>query len=180
MTINAQFSLRAGTCNIGKPAYQFTLMSALRANFDHSLGFVLNDISRLARMEFDRRVRRFKLTRAQWLFLFHAARHPGCTQSDLAESLQQEKITVSRQAERLEKAGWIERRDDAIDGRAYRLHLRPKAERVVQQLANVAEDLRADYLQAVPPARRATLMDDLMLVKARLQQMAAEAKKSSS
>ena len=157
-----------------------SFMSALRVNFDHSLGFVLNDISRLARREFERRVRRFKLTRAQWLFLFHAARHPGCTQSDLAESLQQEKITVSRQAERLEKAGWIERRDHAADRRAYHLYLRPKAERVVQQLAAVAEELRTDYLQAVPPARRVALMDDLMLIKARLQQMAAEAKKSST
>ena len=154
-------------------------MSALRVNFDHSLGFVLNDISRLARKEFDRRVRRFELTRAQWLFLFHAARQPGCTQSDLAESMQQEKITVSRQAKRLEKAGWIERRDHAADRRAYHLYLRPKAERIVERLANVAEELRTDYLEAVPADRRVTLMDDLLLVKARLQQMAAEAKKSS-
>ncbi len=149
-------------------------MAALRINFDHSLGFVLNDISRLARMEFDRRVRRFKLTRAQWLFLFHAARHPGCTQSDLAESLQQEKITVSRQADRLEAAGWIERRDHAADRRAYRLYLRPKAERIVQQLAAVAEDLRHDYMQAVPSARQARLLNDLLLIKARLQQITAK------
>ena len=152
-------------------------MSAFRLNFDHSLGFVLNDISRLARIEFDRRVRRFKLTRAQWLFLFHAARQPGCTQSDLAESLQQEKITVSRQSDRLEKAGWIERREDGADRRAYHLHLRPKAERIVRQLAEVAEELRDDYLQAVPASRRATLVDDLLLIKARLRQIVAEAKK---
>ena len=155
-------------------------MSALRVNFDNSMGFVLNDINRLVRKEFDRRVRRYALTRAQWLFLFHAARHPGCTQSELAESLQQVKITVSRQAERLVKAGWIERRDHATDRRAYHLHLRPKAERMVRKLAGMAEALRSDYLQAIPPARRATLMDDLLLIKARLQQMAAEGKKSSS
>jgi DNA-binding MarR family transcriptional regulator len=155
-------------------------MSALRVNFDHSLGFVLNDISRLTRQEFDRRVRRFALTRAQWLFLFYAARHPGCTQSELAESMQQVKITVSRQADRLEKAGWIERRDHATDRRAYHLHLRPKAERMVRKLAGMAEALRSDYLRAVPPERRATLMDDLLLIKLRLQQMAAEGKKSSS
>ena len=155
-------------------------MSALRVNFDRSLGFVLNDINRLARKEFDRRVRRFKLTRAQWMFLFHAARHPGCTQSDLAESLQQEKITVSRQAERLEKAGWIERRDAAADRRAYHLYLQPKAERVVQRLADVAEELRSDYMQDVLPARQDRLMDDLLLIKARLQQMASTSQKSSS
>lgn len=154
-------------------------MSALRVNFDRSLGFVLNDINRLARKEFDRRVRRFNLTRAQWMFLFHAARHPGCTQSDLAERLQQEKITVSRQAERLEKAGWIERRDHAADRRAYHLYLQPKAERIVRQLAGVAEELRSDYMQDVLPARQDRLMDDLLLIKARLQQMASTSHESS-
>lgn len=169
--------MKKAACKNSKQAYQLPFMSALRVNFDHSLGFVLNDISRLARKEFERRVRRFGLTRAQWLFLFHAARQPGCTQSDLAEHMQQEKITVSRQADRLEKAGWIERREDAADRRAYCLYLRPKAERIVEQLAGVAEELRSDYLQVIPSARRAVLMDDLMLIKKRLQQMVAEAKK---
>ena len=155
-------------------------MSALRFNFDRSLGFVLNDINRLARKEFDRRVRRFKLTRAQWLFLFNVARHPGCSQSDLAESMQQEKITVSRQAERLLKAGWIERRDHATDQRAYLLYLRPKAERIVQQLADVAEELRLDYMRAVPPTRQARLIDDLLLIKARLQQIVSAPNQSPS
>ena len=104
---------------------------ALRpTTFDRSLGFILGDISRLARREFDRRVRGLQLTRSQWLFLYHLARQPGCTQSELAESLQMERISVSRQAGRLEKAGWIERRDHRRDGRAYHLHLTPKAERL--------------------------------------------------
>lgn len=158
----------------------FSCMSALRLNFDRTLGFVLNDINRLARKEFDRRVRRFKLTRAQWMFLFHAARYPGCTQSDLADSLQQQKITVSRQADRLEKAGWIERRDHAADRRAYHLYLRPKAERVVQQLADVAEELRGDYMRVVAPARRELLVDDLLLIKARLQEIVSHPRKPSS
>lgn len=155
-------------------------MAAFRLNSHGSFGFVLNDINRLARLEFDRRVRRFNLTRAQWLFLLHVARQPGCTQSELAESLQQTKITVSRQAERLEKAGWIERRDHADDRRAYHLHLRPKAERVAERLAHVADELRSDFLEVLPPARRIRLMSDLQLVKARLQQMTARSKKSLS
>ena len=90
-------------------------MSRPLRNFDRSLGFLLNDISRLMRQEFNRRVEGFGLTRAQWLFLFYVARRPGCTQSDLAEELQVQKITVSRQADRLERAGWIERRETLID-----------------------------------------------------------------
>lgn len=135
------------------------------SQLEQSFGFLLNDISRLARRQFDRRVRGLHLTRAQWLFLYHLARNPGCTQSDLADSLQIERISVSRQAERLERGGWIERRDHDVDGRAYRLFLTAKAERIVERLAKIAAELREDYLRGLPVARRSALMDDLLRIK---------------
>jgi len=150
---------------------------ALRpSTFDRSLGFIFSDISRLARKEFDRRVRDLHLTRSQWLFLYHLARQPGCTQSELAESLQMERISVSRQADRLEKAGWIERRDNQKDGRAYHLHLTPKAERLALRLSVLAGRLREDYLSGLPAARRTALVNDLLQVKTNLLQMEAKAR----
>ena len=143
-------------------------MSALRPHLDRSLGFLFADISRLARREFDRRVRDLGLTRAQWLFLYYLARQPGCTQSELAELLQMEKITVSRQAARLEKAGWIQRADHAADGRAYHLELTPRAERIIARLDERADQLRDDYLQGISPTRRTSLLADLTLIKANL------------
>ena len=62
-------------------------MVARTSTLENSLGFILSDISRLARKEFDRRVRELRLTRAQWLVLMHLARRPGCTQSDLADAM---------------------------------------------------------------------------------------------
>jgi DNA-binding MarR family transcriptional regulator len=146
-------------------------MSARRSSPDRQLGFLLADISRLARKEFDRRVRPLGLTRAQWLFLYHLGRRPGATQSDLAEQLQMEKITVSRQAGRLERAGWIRRRDHRKDKRAYHLHLTARAEGMVDRLDQLASRLRADYLRGLPPARRGALLDDLSLIKANLLEL---------
>lgn len=146
-------------------------MSALRPSPDRQLAFLLTDISRLARKEFDRRVRPLGLTRAQWLFLYYLGRQPGASQSDLAEQLQMEKITVSRQAKRLEQAGWIERRDHREDGRAYHLHLTARAERIVDRLDQLASRLRTDYLRGVPPSRRGALVNDLSLIKANLLQL---------
>jgi DNA-binding MarR family transcriptional regulator len=146
-------------------------MSALRANTERHLGFLLSDISRLARREFDRRVRHLGLTRAQWLFLFHLSRQPGATQSELAELLQMEKISVSRQAGRLERAGWIERRDSQEDGRAYHVYLTPRAGRIVEKLDSMATEFRADYLRGLPPARRSALFTDLSRIKANLLEL---------
>ena len=143
-------------------------MSLPNATAERHLGLLLADINRLVRREFDRRVRPLGLTRAQWLFLFQLSRQPGATQSELAEQLQMEKISVSRQAERLQRAGWIERRDDAADRRAYHLFLTPRAGRVVGKLEQTATGLRTDYLRGVPPARRSALVADLVRIKTNL------------
>jgi DNA-binding MarR family transcriptional regulator len=154
-------------------------MVASRYNNEQSLGFLITDISRLARKEFDRRVRDLSLTRAQWLFLYHAAQQPGCTQSELAERLQMEKITVSRQAERLLRAGWIERRDHAHDGRAYHLYVTRRAEPIIARLAAAAAELRSDYMRGLSGARRAALLADLLHIKTNLLRFEAAAKRRS-
>lgn len=143
-------------------------MSAARSTLERSLGFLFADISRLARTEFDRRVRDLGLTRAQWLFLYYLARQPGCTQSELADLLQMEKISVSRQAARLEKAGWIKRTDSAADARAYHLKLTLRAERIIIRLDERADQLRNDYLAGISALRRRNLLADLTLIKANL------------
>ena len=143
-------------------------MGATLPNFDRSLGFIVNDVSRLLRDEFNRRVRGRGLTRAQWLLLYYVARQPGASQSELAEALQLEKITVSRHAARLEKAGWLVRADHAEDGRAYRLRLAPRAERVIAELAAVSEQLREDAMAGLSATRRAALIDDLQHIKSNL------------
>jgi MarR family transcriptional regulator, transcriptional regulator for hemolysin len=154
-------------------------MVARTASFEKNLGFVLSDISRLARKEFDRRVRDLGLTRAQWLVLLHLARRPGCTQSDLAESLQLQKITVSRHADRLVRAGWIERRDDADDRRAYHLFVSSRAEPLLDRLTKVAEELRDEYMRGLPQARRDALINDLLQIKSNLLRMTGEGKRLS-
>jgi MarR family transcriptional regulator for hemolysin len=121
-------------------------------------------------------VKGLRLTRAQWLFLCHLARRPGCTQSELAESLQMERISVSRQADRLEKAGLIERRDHRRDGRAYHLYMTPKAERLADRLGEVSAGLREEYLSGFAAMRRDSLINDLLQIKENLLQMEARAK----
>ncbi|HEY4302188.1 MAG TPA: MarR family transcriptional regulator [Candidatus Didemnitutus sp.] len=146
-------------------------MPAARRQPERLLGFLFADINRLARKEFDRRVRPLGLTRAQWIFLYYLGRCPGATQSDLADQLQLEKITISRQAERLERAGWIRRREDRHDGRAYRLHLTPRAAQTVDRLERLADRLRIDYMRGVPSSRRGALVSDLTRIKANLVEM---------
>lgn len=154
-------------------------MVARATAFENSFGFLLTDISRLARTEFDRRVRDLGLTRAQWLVLLHLARRPGCTQSELAEAMQMQKITVGRHADRLVRAGWIERRDHAQDGRAYHLYVARKALPLIDKLAATAEALRAEYMAGLPAKRREALVSDLQRIKSNLLRMSAGSKRGN-
>lgn len=143
---------------------------------EDSFGFILSDISRLARTEFDRRVRDLRVTRAQWLVLLHLARRPGCTQSELADAMQMQKITVGKHAERLLRSGWIERRDHAEDARAYHLYVSRKAEPLIERLAAVADELRGEYMRGLSATRRGALIDDLLHIKSNLLRLDAEAR----
>lgn len=141
-----------------------------------ALGPLLNELSRLMRQEFDRRLRAagVALTRAQWLTLYHVRRSPGCTQVDLANALELERMTVGRHAARLEAEGWLERRADRNDGRVVRLHLRPKAERALDELEPIVTEMRREYFSGIHAQRRAQLVEDLLTIRDNLDHMLAQ------
>lgn len=155
-------------------------MARAPASFEQSFGFILSDISRLARTEFDRRVRALGVTRAQWLVLFHLARRPGCTQSELAEAMQIQKITVSRHVDRLVRSGRIERRDHAEDARAYHLYLSSRAQPLMRKLETVADALRQEYMHGLNSTRRDALIADLLHIKSNLSRIDAASRRRSS
>ena len=85
---------------------------------ERRFGFLLHDIARLMRKRFDARARESGLTRAQWQVLAFLRVREGVNQAALAEALDLEPITVGRLIDRMEEAGWVERRPDAGDRRA--------------------------------------------------------------
>ena len=109
-------------------------------NTDEYIGVVLSDVARLLRTEFDRRVRRLGITRAQWLVLTRLHRRPGASHSELAEMMEVEKATAGRMIDRLVANGWVERRTPRDDRRVKRVYLTPEAERVHKRIWRVAED----------------------------------------
>ena len=70
-----------------------------RENVERNFGFLMHDIARLMRTSYDRRVKRFGLTRSQWWVITNLYRNDGLTQSELAETLDIER-GVARTAPR--------------------------------------------------------------------------------
>jgi DNA-binding MarR family transcriptional regulator len=140
-------------------------------DYDRSLGFLLHDVSRLMRIEYDRRVRHLGLTRAQWRVIAHLRRNEGCTQATLADLMEIETPTLGRLLDRLEVAGWVERRPSAADRRAKCLYLTEKPSHIVDELLRISSTLDRDILRGVGDAEKRHMIESLLDAKKNLLRM---------
>jgi DNA-binding MarR family transcriptional regulator len=137
------------------------------ASITSTLGFLIGDVTRLYRREFDRRVAHLGLTRVQWRALRRIERIEGMTQIKLAEDLELAPIAVGRVIDRLEKAGFIERRPDPTDRRCWRLHLAPGSAMVMAGVDRIATDLREEVFAGIALPDLETTERVLATLKAR-------------
>jgi DNA-binding MarR family transcriptional regulator len=100
--------------------------------------------------------------------LFHLSRNEGCNQATLAEVLDVEPITLARVLDRLELAGWVERRPDPTDRRARLLFLKPEALPIMEQLQGLGAETRAVALAGISEAEHEQLMTLLGKVRRNL------------
>src|ERR1700750_667641 len=108
--------------------------------------FLISDVARLLRNHADQRARQFGMTRAQWAVLARLESNEGLKQSELAEMLDLQPITLTRLVDRLCANGMVERRPDPNDRRAKRLHLTPLARPLMDRLAELGQDMMGTVL----------------------------------
>ena len=137
---------------------------------ERSFGFLLHDIARLMRKKFDQRARALGLSRAQWQVLVHLSRHEGVNQSGLAEILEVENITLGRLVDRMAEAGWVERRPDPADRRARLLYMTQRVAPVMQQMFELAIEVREEALVGLSAAERERLIATLLHVRGNLSE----------
>ena len=109
-------------------------------DLDRSFGFLVNDVARLYGRRFSHNGSRLGLTREQCRTLGYLARNEGINQAGLADLLEIRPMTLVRQIDRMEDAGWIERRPDPADRRARRLYLTAKARPILGRIWDVANE----------------------------------------
>jgi len=141
----------------------------LREDLSRNFGFLLNDVARLMRTAYDRRIKKLGLTRAQWWVLTHLYRSNGVSQTELAETLEIEKPTLGRLLDRLESKGWVKREHDAKDRRVWRVHLTDEVEPALRTMRAIAKELRRDALTGIGAAERERFVDTLLAIKENLR-----------
>jgi DNA-binding MarR family transcriptional regulator len=137
--------------------------------YNNSFSYLLTDVPRLFRTHFDRRATRFGLTRAQWRALKRLHASEGLSQSELAEFLEMEPIAIGRVIDRLQEAGFVERRADPTDRRCWRLYVAEKAHGVVGDMEQIGAELRRESLKGIRRADVDTMLAVLTRMKENLQ-----------
>jgi len=88
----------------------------------------------------------------------------GITQGELTKLMSSDPNTIASLVERMETAGWVERKPHESDRRAYRLRLKPAGKRKFEELRDLAVQLQAQVLAALPEGAREEFLANLAVV----------------
>jgi MarR family transcriptional regulator for hemolysin len=136
---------------------------------EREFAFLISDVGRMLRTYADHKARQLGMTRAHWGVLFRLERAEGLKQSELAEILDIQPITLTRLIDRLCNNGLIERRSDPEDRRAKRLFLTPAARPVLEQLTTLSNELMTTTLAGIDRSKIEEMVQQLGVAKENLR-----------
>jgi MarR family transcriptional regulator for hemolysin len=138
-------------------------------SFSRQLAVAMIDSARLLKTYADQQARQFGISHAQWAVLARLDRTEGLKQSELAELLDLQPISLTRLLDRLAANGLIERKPDPTDRRANRLYLTPAARPLLNRLLELGGGIMEDVLDGLDQKRAEHLLRDLEAVKTNLR-----------
>lgn len=156
----------------GKPLSYRSLPMPKDLNANLRFGFLIHDVSRLRRVVVDRSLKPLGITRSQWWVLAFLSRRDGMTQTALADDLDLTKVAIGGLLDRMETAGFVERRADQRDGRIRRVYLTQAGTRLVNTIRGNVERIEQEILADVSDEELQATAQTLIAIKRTLLSMA--------
>lgn len=119
--------------------------------------YLVMDIGRLYRRQFDAQMRPMNLNRSEWWLITHLWFFEDCTQQELADILDMDKAGLAKLLDRLARKGIITRDVDARDARQRRIRFSDQARGLAQQVDAAAVRTASDSVQDFKPIELAAL-----------------------
>lgn len=137
-----------------------------------TVGFLLNDVSRMLRAEFERRIAQagLELTPGEARALVNINAREGSRQNAIAEAMGVEPMTFSGYLDRLEALGLIERIPDPEDRRAKNIVLAGNAEAMVKAIRRHSDRMIDEAQAGLDPGERAALKHALKVLRANFKE----------
>lgn len=152
------------------------VLQAEKPSFDEarpdpkSMGFLVNDVARLLRAGFAAKVSEagLGLTDGEARALAHAVAASGARQTEIAERMGVEPMTLCGYVDRLESRGLVQRQPHPDDRRAKRIVPTPQAEQALAEIMPLARGVVQHALAGLPEADVAALRRALEHMRERL------------
>jgi MarR family transcriptional regulator, transcriptional regulator for hemolysin len=151
----------------------FSVEIMMHRSKNREILFLISDVGRLLRTYADQKARQFGMTRAQWAVLLRLERREGLNQSELAEGLDIQPITLTRLVDRLCDSGLIERRADPNDRRAKLLYLTPAARPLLERISEQVEVVAEQVLEGIDREAIDAVLKELGLARDNLRKAIA-------
>ena len=135
---------------------------------EESVDFLLSRVCRLHHARAHMLLETLGLYHGQPRMLRALWEREGLTHSDLAAQLHVQPATVTKMVQRMEKAGFVERRDDPRDQRVSRVYLTEAGYAVQAQVERVWQTLERETLDGLSPEECALLLRCLARVRENL------------
>jgi len=104
----------------------------------------------------------------------------GITQGELTMMMSSDPNTIASLLERMETAGWVERKPHERDRRAYRIQLKPSGKKLYLQLRTIAIELQSQVLSCMPESEREKFLETLGTVADACREAADSTPKSGT
>jgi MarR family transcriptional regulator, transcriptional regulator for hemolysin len=138
-----------------------------------NFGYLLKDLGRLYTRRFEERAQTLQLTLPQCKALGYLSRNEGISQTRLAELAEIDPMGMVRILDYMEAEGWVERRADPNDRRARCLYTKSKARALLDEIWQLADATRTEFLGDLSQEECARLIDMLERIHATARALAA-------
>ncbi|SFF50815.1 transcriptional regulator, MarR family [Fontimonas thermophila] len=142
---------------------------------EQRFGYLVREVSALWRGVIDRRLEPLGLSASRWepLVVLLRSGEP-MTQAMLADALKIEAPSVVRLIDRLADDGWVERRQNPLDRRAYHIVLTTKARKACTEIERVLAATRAEILGVLTQREIRACIDALSRVRDQVARLAGD------
>jgi MarR family transcriptional regulator, transcriptional regulator for hemolysin len=126
-----------------------------------NFGYLLKDLGRLYTRRFEARAEALHLTLPQCKTLGYLSRNEGVSQVRLGELAEIDPMSMVRILDYMEAEGWVERRADPVDRRARCLYIKDKARAILDEIWQLADETRMEFLGDLSAEESLRLIDML-------------------
>ena len=129
----------------------------LAYDFESSLGYWITITSHHYQQQLDRELAPFEITFRQFQVVGWLVLAGPLTPAELARRLMVERPTLTGLLDRMEREGWVRRKNCDVDGRKRRVELQPDASSVWSQIVGCLQRVRLKAVQGLTRDEQETL-----------------------